>query len=189
MAKKNNLPRSPFIRALEPRLLFDGAAAGVAADTATDQVFAADHGDAHTPAGHDGGVPPAAQSPVARALEASQSARADQGRTALFVDAETAASDAAGIEAARQQSGVDVHVVAAAEDGIAAISGAAEAQGGYDRITVIGRGATIGGSVFITESVPAGHTVTMKPQQLRSKPPRPRKTPAAPAGEKFDPKI
>lgn len=33
--------------------------------------------------------------------------------------------------------------------------------------TVIGRGATIGGSVFVTASVPAGHTVTMKPPELK----------------------
>jgi serine O-acetyltransferase len=33
--------------------------------------------------------------------------------------------------------------------------------------TVIGKGATIGGSVFITSSVPAGHSVTMKPPELK----------------------
>ena len=38
--------------------------------------------------------------------------------------------------------------------------------------TVVGRGATIGGSVFITASVPPGHTVTMKPPELRVSPDR-----------------
>lgn len=33
--------------------------------------------------------------------------------------------------------------------------------------TVIGKGSTIGGAVFITASVPAGHTVTMKQPELR----------------------
>ncbi|MCX5658163.1 MAG: serine acetyltransferase, partial [Planctomycetota bacterium] len=33
--------------------------------------------------------------------------------------------------------------------------------------TVIGKGATIGGSVFLTASVPPGHTVTMKPPELK----------------------
>lgn len=35
--------------------------------------------------------------------------------------------------------------------------------------TVIGHGCTIGGSVFITQSVPPGHTVTMKPPDLSIK--------------------
>ena len=49
--KKHDLPRSPFIRALEPRLLYDGAAAGEALQTATDQSHAADKSasDAQTP--------------------------------------------------------------------------------------------------------------------------------------------
>ena len=33
--------------------------------------------------------------------------------------------------------------------------------------TVIGRGSTIGGAVFLTQSVPPYHTVTMKPPQLK----------------------
>jgi serine O-acetyltransferase len=33
--------------------------------------------------------------------------------------------------------------------------------------TVIGKGATIGGTVFITQSVPPGSTVTMKPPELK----------------------
>jgi len=38
--------------------------------------------------------------------------------------------------------------------------------------TVIGKGATVGGSVFITESIPAGHTVTMKMPELKMRAPR-----------------
>jgi len=38
--------------------------------------------------------------------------------------------------------------------------------------TVIGKGATVGGSVFITESIPAGHTVTMKMPELKVRAPR-----------------
>ncbi|WP_353110612.1 Ig-like domain-containing protein [Salinisphaera dokdonensis] len=67
----------------------------------------------------------------------------------MFVDADTAASDAAGVDAARQQSDVDVYVVDPAEDGIAAISDAVEEQGGYDRITVIGRGTGDGDTVAL----------------------------------------
>ncbi|MEX2671181.1 MAG: hypothetical protein WD294_03610 [Phycisphaeraceae bacterium] len=33
--------------------------------------------------------------------------------------------------------------------------------------TIVGEGSTIGGSVFITSSVPAGHTVTMKQPELK----------------------
>ncbi|MFP4143585.1 MAG: serine O-acetyltransferase [Phycisphaeraceae bacterium] len=46
--------------------------------------------------------------------------------------------------------------------------------------TVIGRGSTIGGAVFLTSSVPAGHTVNMKKPELRvSANRRRRKQPAA----------
>jgi len=33
--------------------------------------------------------------------------------------------------------------------------------------TVIGKGCTINGSVFLTQSVPPNHTVTMSPPQLK----------------------
>ena len=49
--------------------------------------------------------------------------------------------------------------------------------------TVIGQGAVIGGAVFLTSSVPAGHTVTMKKPELKvSAPPR-RKKPQTDEGE------
>ncbi len=38
--------------------------------------------------------------------------------------------------------------------------------------TVIHEGATIGGSLFITQSVPAGHYVTMKDPELKLRPPK-----------------
>ncbi len=53
--------------------------------------------------------------------------------------------------------------------------------------TVIGHGATIGGSVFLTTSVPPGHTVTMKVPELHSRPPRNPNDTGLPAD--FDPGI
>lgn len=41
--------------------------------------------------------------------------------------------------------------------------------------TVIGQGATINGSIFVTQSVPAGHTATVDQLEVKLKPPRPRK--------------
>ncbi|MCA9255212.1 MAG: hypothetical protein KDA33_06215, partial [Phycisphaerales bacterium] len=41
--------------------------------------------------------------------------------------------------------------------------------------TVLGEGCTIGGSTFITSSVPAGCTVISTPPELRVRPPRNRK--------------
>lgn len=41
--------------------------------------------------------------------------------------------------------------------------------------TVIGKGATINGSIFVTQSVPAGHTASVDQLELKLKPPRPRK--------------
>ncbi|GAB3673562.1 hypothetical protein GCM10028792_09330 [Salinisphaera aquimarina] len=129
---------------MEPRLLFDGAVTAAAADTATDQAFAAHHdGAAQSGDGHaaDASVPPAAQSPVARALEASQSARADQGRTAIFIDAETAGSDRAAVSAANERADTDVYVVDAADDGLATISKTLDAQSDYQAVTIIGHEA------------------------------------------------
>lgn len=41
--------------------------------------------------------------------------------------------------------------------------------------TVIGQGATINGSIFVTQSVPAGHTATVDQLEVKLKPPRTRK--------------
>ncbi|MEO1235571.1 MAG: serine acetyltransferase [Planctomycetota bacterium] len=41
--------------------------------------------------------------------------------------------------------------------------------------TVIGEGATINGSLFVTRSVPAGHTASVDQLEVKLKPPRPRK--------------
>ncbi|MEM8739122.1 MAG: serine acetyltransferase [Planctomycetota bacterium] len=41
--------------------------------------------------------------------------------------------------------------------------------------TVIGRGATINGSLFVTQSVPAGHTASVDQLEVKLRPPRPRK--------------
>ena len=41
--------------------------------------------------------------------------------------------------------------------------------------TVIGAGATVNGSVFVTRSVPPGHTVSVEQPELKLKPPRVRK--------------
>lgn len=41
--------------------------------------------------------------------------------------------------------------------------------------TVIGRGATINGSLFVTQSVPAGHTASVEQLEVKLKPPRQKK--------------
>ena len=48
--------------------------------------------------------------------------------------------------------------------------------------TVIGRGSTIGGAVFLTQSVPPNHTVSMKPPELKmsARKPRPAKNASGP---------
>ena len=63
------------------------------------------------------------------------------------------------------------------------IYGGAIILGGTTRI---GKGATIGGSVFITSPVPPGHTVTMKQPELKFSAPRVRKTTAAAATGPID---
>ncbi|MGK0547937.1 cadherin-like domain-containing protein, partial [Halomonas cupida] len=87
MGYKFKQPRAPLIRALEPRLLFDGAAAGTAMDTATDQTLPDDlAGDAGQ---HDATTAESAaqpQSSMARALEASQNARAAEATAAPQVE-------------------------------------------------------------------------------------------------------
>ena len=87
-------PRPALIRSLEPRFLFDGAAVGTAADTATDQDYGSDHGAAeHAQQGSMTAEAVAAQSqsPATKALQASQAAR-QQDETAD--DQQASASDA-----------------------------------------------------------------------------------------------
>ncbi|MBH03319.1 MAG: hypothetical protein CMP08_04230, partial [Xanthomonadales bacterium] len=160
--KKHDLPRSPFIRALEPRLLYDGAAAGEALQTATDQSHAADKSasDAQTPdqlapeqVSHN-----ATRSPLAKALEASAQARAngEAESAAVFVDSK-ALSDAdaatrALFEDARTSDGVDVFVVDHRSAGLADIEATLSERPPYDATFVVadGRGseAAIGRSAL-----------------------------------------
>jgi len=49
--------------------------------------------------------------------------------------------------------------------------------------TVIGDGAVIGGSVFLTRSVEPGHQVSISPPVLRVRPPRPARDPQQPSPE------
>ncbi|WP_405278999.1 Ig-like domain-containing protein [Cobetia sp. Ld8] len=87
--------RPALIRSLEPRFLFDGAAVGTAADTATDQDYSVSHGEAdHSQQGSMTAEAVAAQSqsPATKALQASQSARQQDDATS---DQQSSASDTA----------------------------------------------------------------------------------------------
>ncbi|MDA5565298.1 DUF4347 domain-containing protein, partial [Cobetia sp. MMG027] len=87
--------RPALIRSLEPRFLFDGAAVGTAADTATDQDYSSDHGTAeHAQQGSMTAEAVAAQSqsPATKALQASQAARQQDDATS---DRQSSASDTA----------------------------------------------------------------------------------------------
>ncbi|QWN35870.1 cadherin-like domain-containing protein [Cobetia sp. 4B] len=87
--------RPALIRSLEPRFLFDGAAVGTAADTATDQDYSVSHGEAdHSQQDSMTAEAVAAQSqsPATKALQASQSARQQDEATS---DRQSSASDTA----------------------------------------------------------------------------------------------
>ena len=148
--KKHDLPRSPFIRALEPRLLYDGAAAGEALQTATDQSHAADKSSA------DGNNPDqlspeqvshvATRSPLAKALEASARARNEGGdeSAAVFVDSKalSEADDAtkALFRDAQARDGVDVFVVDHRSGSVADIEATLSERPVYDAVFIVADG-------------------------------------------------
>ncbi|MDZ7788645.1 MAG: cadherin-like domain-containing protein [Halofilum sp. (in: g-proteobacteria)] len=139
MSSHHTEPSTPLIRALEPRLLFDGAALGAAADVATDQAYS----DPATPGGQAGDTaPPAARSPISRALDAARdNARGDSEaqRSAIFIDGGVEGHEAL-FKAAREQSGAEVHVIDPAEDGFANIADVLADGGEYDSVQIMGHG-------------------------------------------------
>ena len=134
--KHSKSPRSPLIRALEPRILFDGAAIGSAAEAATEQAFT--DSSAEQAKGGNVDTPPATRSPLSRALDAAREARENDRSSAVFIDQgvdnhETLA------EAARSTKGADVHVIGADEDGLARVADVLNG-GNYESAHILGHG-------------------------------------------------
>ncbi|MES1927174.1 Ig-like domain-containing protein [Salinisphaera sp. T31B1] len=140
-------PRAPFIRALEPRLLYDGAAAGTAMDTATDQAYAghqdaapSDHGQAHDASQAAKGVN-VSQSPIVKALEASRTARDDaDGRSAVFIDSEAARDAQDTVRALENRADVDVYLIDRSQGSMADVADQLAQHAPYDTVAVVARG-------------------------------------------------
>lgn len=138
MSKQNRASHSPLIRALEPRILFDGAAVSASADVATDQTYASPPSDISKSAGND--TPPATRSPMSRALDAARQAKSEQGNSAIFVDAGVDGHETL-VQAAQAHEGADVHIIEASQDGLNRVAEIVDG-GDYESIHILGHGAS-----------------------------------------------